>query len=85
MKRGFQVTVRGRLDSHFVTVFGSAEVEARGRSTMIRGHYVDQSNLDGILAYFRNLGMELVSVETWEEPTAGSLATPEESRREVER
>lgn len=84
MERGFQITVRGQLEAQFTSVFGPAEIEADGRNTLVRGHYCDQSNLDGVLAYFRDLGMELVSVETWDEPTTETHPGHEPTKRESE-
>ena len=77
MERGFEVTVRGRLEPRFAARFGPTVVETRGPRTTVRGHYVDQSNLDGILAYFRDMGMELLSLDTWDEPGTKSLSRPE--------
>lgn len=82
MGRGFLVTVRGRLERQFTNVFGPAEIAACGQNTMVRGHSVDQSNLDGILAYFRDLGIELISVETWDEPAPETTSGSESNERQ---
>jgi ribosomal protein L9 len=81
MERRFRITVRGQLGERFGEIFGSVDTEIIGDHTRVAGRAIDQANLDGILAYLRNLGIELISLETWEdvasfEEQTGEMPSP---------
>ena len=87
MERRFRITVRGQVGERFGEIFGSVDTEIIGDRTSVVGRAVDQANLDGILAYLRNLGIELVSLETWEDVASfeeQTGATPSPSTQENE-
>lgn len=84
MERRFSITVRGELGARFGDVFGPVETTRRGDETVVEGRYVDQANLDGILAYFRALAIELKSVQTWmDAPEQDAAGREPESKSEV--
>jgi hypothetical protein len=86
MERRFWIRVRGRVGERFGEVFGPVATETVGDHTEISGQLVDQANLDGILAYLRNLGVELISLETWDKraPSGDQIgATPRPSAKEM--
>jgi hypothetical protein len=66
MERRYRITVRGHLGERFGEIFGSMDTEVVGAHTSITGRVIDQANLDGILSYLRNLGIELASLEIWD-------------------
>jgi hypothetical protein len=79
MERRFWVTVRGHLDETFGAAFGEIETKRVGDTSVLSGRLTDTALLDGILAYLRDLGVELIGVDTAEatetttsgEPRAG--------------
>ena len=73
MTRRFSVAVRGRLDPHFGRAFGEVHTAAGDEISELSGELVDAAFLDGILGQLRDLGLELVRVETDEQP--GGVAT----------
>ena len=64
MERRFSITIRGRLSPGFADVFGEVDVSSHGEETLIAGRFIDQAHLDGILMYLRNLGFEMIAVNT---------------------
>jgi hypothetical protein len=72
MERRFQITVRGVLDPRFSIAFDQIEVGTAGNNTVLCGRLVDAAFLDGILAYLRALGVELVRVETSDPDSTGA-------------
>lgn len=75
MERRFCVTVRGRLNSSFGTAFGDIEARPVGDTTVLSGRLTDAAFLDGILACLRDLGLELIRVETGETTQPGEPNT----------
>ena len=67
MTRRFSVTVRGRLEPDFGRAFGAVETVAGDERSVVSGDLVDAAFLDGILVRLRDLGYELVRVETSED------------------
>jgi hypothetical protein len=64
MEQRFSITVRGRLGADFADAFGDIDVTSLSEQTVIAGRLIDQAHLDGILAYLRNLGVEMIAVNT---------------------
>lgn len=66
-RRGAQYSFRvaGRLDDHWADWFGGFTV-ARGAdgTTTLRGDVADQAELHGLLARIRDLGLELLAVDS---------------------
>jgi len=81
MERHFRLKVRGRLGERFGDAFGPVAVEHRSDHTLLTGRMVDQAYLDGVIAYIRSLGIELISVETEDDAGQGN-ASPSQSKKE---
>jgi hypothetical protein len=64
MERHFRITVRGHLSSGFADLFGDVTMSMVDGATVIAGRAIDQSHLEGILAHLRDLGLEMIAVET---------------------
>jgi hypothetical protein len=60
----YQIVVRGELSQRFSTAFEGMALEAGNGQTTITGPVVDQGQLHGLLDRVRDLGLELVSVNT---------------------
>ena len=76
MERRFEITVCGVLDPRFSVAFDQIEVRTVGPNTVLGGRLVDAALLDGVLAYLRDLGVELIRVDTSNtEPARSSLDT----------
>jgi hypothetical protein len=66
--RTVSIRVKGRIDvqwSEWFNGFDVSHVERQGES-VLRGAVVDQAALYGLLAKLRDVGLELVSVESEE-------------------
>ena len=63
MSVGYQITVKGHLDSQWSAWFDNMMIshEANGEA-VLRGPLADQSALYGVLAKVRNLGLPLLAV-----------------------
>ena len=83
MERRFRIEVQGRLDERFGEAFGPVTVEALGDHTLLTGRSVDQAYLDGVLAYLRCLGLELISIQTDTRGKQGGGAASE-TAKEIE-
>jgi hypothetical protein len=60
-----EVIVKGQIDPQWGEWFANLEVELQGDgTTRLHGDIPDQSALYGILAKLRDLGLELISVES---------------------
>jgi hypothetical protein len=70
MERRFRVTVRGQLDGDFGRAFGDVQTSSGNEVSTLSGPLIDAAFLDGILGRLRDLGLELVGVETGELPEA---------------
>lgn len=68
MERRFRITVRGQLDDGFGRAFGDVQTSSGDEVSYLSGPLVDAAFLDGILGRLRDLGLELVGVETEELP-----------------
>jgi hypothetical protein len=64
MERRFWVTVRGHVGETFGAAFGEIETKRVGDTSVLSGRLTDAALLDGILAYLRDLGVELIGVDT---------------------
>jgi hypothetical protein len=60
----YQIVVRGELSQRFSTAFEGMTLDAEDGQTTITGPVVDQAHLHGLLDRVRDLGLELVSVNT---------------------
>ena len=60
----YQIVVRGELSQRYSTAFEGMALEAEDGLTTITGPVVDQAHLHGLLDRARDLGLELVSVNT---------------------
>jgi len=78
MERRFRITVRGSLTPEFGFAFGEVETREARNTSVLSGRLVDGAFLDGILAHLRDLGMELLGVETWEAPIERAAMAPGE-------
>jgi hypothetical protein len=60
-----EIRVKGRIDADWSDWFEGLTVEPTGKDeTVLRGDVIDRSALYGLLARLRDLGLELVSVDT---------------------
>ena len=57
-----RITVRGCLSERLAAAFDGLTVERSGGVTEVTGEVVDQTQLHGLLARIRDLGLELESV-----------------------
>jgi hypothetical protein len=65
---GYELRIAGRLDSRWSGWFADFSVIAEpDGTTILRGTIADQSELHGVLARIRDLGLTLVSVVPVEE------------------
>jgi hypothetical protein len=60
----YRITVRGRLTNRLMSAFEGLNVEPGIEQTALVGEIRDQSHLYGVLDLMRELGLDLVSVET---------------------
>jgi hypothetical protein len=58
----YEIVVKDRLSSRFGQAFPGVEMEARPGQTVLRGEFLDQSQLHGLLDRLQDFGIELVSV-----------------------
>ena len=61
-----EIRARGHLDPHWASWFEGLEVVQRGGETVFSGTVLDQSALYGLLSRLRDLGLELLSVDSGE-------------------
>jgi hypothetical protein len=59
----YRLTVRGHLSERFCRVFEGLRVEHVDGDTALAGELPDVSALYGLIERFRDLGLELVSLE----------------------
>lgn len=68
-----RLQVHGELGPTWSAAFGNLTVEPRADgTTLIRGELPDQTAFHGLLAAIRDLGLSLISVETFTTPRAES-------------
>jgi hypothetical protein len=60
----YRITVRGRLTKRLMSAFEGLNVEPGIEQTALVGEIRDQSHLYGVLDLMRELGLDLVSLET---------------------
>jgi hypothetical protein len=58
----YEIVVKDRLSGRFGQAFPGVEMEARPGQTVLRGEFLDQSQLHGLLDRLQDFGIELVSV-----------------------
>jgi len=58
----YEIRVQGRLDSRWSAWLDGLTVDQEERTTLIRGPFLDQSALHGLLAQLRDLNVPLISV-----------------------
>lgn len=64
-----QVRVHGELGPTWASLFADLDVEPEpDGTTLIRGALADQAALHGFLSAIRDLGLSLISVETFKTP-----------------
>jgi hypothetical protein len=61
-----EIRAKGRLDPHWASWFEGLEVIPQGGETVFSGQVHDQSALYGLLGRLRDLGLELLSVDSGE-------------------
>jgi hypothetical protein len=69
----YRITVRGRLTKQLISALKGLDVEPDIEQTALVAEVRDQSHLYGVLDLVRQLGLDLVSVET-SEPGDGESA-----------
>ena len=63
-----EIRVKGRIDENWSEWFQGLSIEySEADETILSGEVVDQSELYGLLAKFRDLGLALISVKHSEE------------------
>ncbi len=67
-RQRYEIVVRGRLSSRLECAFDGVTFVPRNGQTTLRADLVDQSQLYGLLNRLRDLGIELVSVNSVSEP-----------------
>ena len=60
----YRISVRGQLTQRLAAAFEDMSLEAGGGKTVLVGEIRDQCHLYGVLDQVRNLGLELVAVES---------------------
>lgn len=58
----YRIVVRGEIDGPLVGPLESMSVEVAGDESVLKGHLVDQAQLQGALSCLNDLGVEIVSV-----------------------
>jgi hypothetical protein len=66
----YEIIVRGELSQRFAVAFEGMTLVAGNGRTAISGPVVDQAQLHGLLARVRDLGLDLVSVNSTLDPAA---------------
>jgi hypothetical protein len=61
-RRGIRIVVRGTLGERFESFFAGLTVARRSGATVLAGEIADQSQLHGLLARIRDLGLDLQAV-----------------------
>jgi hypothetical protein len=73
-RRFYRIRLNGTLGSRFATTFHPMQLEAEPGSTVLSGVCVDTSALYGVLDQARNLGLDLLDVESFPVAPDGSRA-----------
>jgi hypothetical protein len=61
-RRGIRIVMRGTLGERLESSFAGLTVARRSGATVLAGEIADQSQLHGLLARLRDLGLDLQSV-----------------------
>ena len=77
-QRYYRITVRGRLTGRMAPAFDGLQLEPGPGRTVLSGVCVDSSALFGILDRIRDLGLELLAVESM--PVPPDAAGPAQRR-----
>jgi hypothetical protein len=64
----YRIVVRGTSEQLPVGPLESMSVEAEGENSVLEGDIVDQAQLQGVLKWLSDLGIEIVSVNPAETP-----------------
>jgi hypothetical protein len=60
----YEILIRGRLSRRYDGAFDGVSLTPRNGSTVLRTDLADQTQLYGLLNRLRDLGIELISVNT---------------------
>ena len=71
-RRGIRIVVRGTLGERFESMFADFTVARRSGATVLAGEIADQSQLHGLLARIRKLGLDLQAVLLTDVPAHAS-------------
>ena len=63
-QRYYRITIRGRLSERFAATFDGLRLEPGPDRTVLAGVCVDSSALYGVLDRVRDLGLELIALES---------------------
>jgi hypothetical protein len=66
----YRILVRGEITRPLVGPLENMTLEPVGDRTLLRGDVVDQAQLQGILGWLTDLGVEIISVNPADEPGA---------------
>jgi hypothetical protein len=61
-RRQIRIVIRGTLGARFESLFEGLTLARRSGATVLAGEIDDQSQLHGLLARIRNLGLDLQAV-----------------------
>ena len=73
-RRFYRIRIAGTLGERFASVFDAMQVETERGSTVLSGVCVDASALYGVIDRLRELGLDLLDVESF--PVAPEGARP---------
>jgi hypothetical protein len=73
-RRFYRIRIRGTLSERFASVFDTMQVEAEHGATVLSGVCIDASALYGVLDRMRELGLDLLDVESF--PVVPEAAVP---------
>jgi hypothetical protein len=73
-RRFYRIRIRGTLSERFAAAFDAMHVESGNGSTVLSGICVDTSALYGVLDRVRDLGLDLLAVESF--PVAPESVLP---------
>jgi hypothetical protein len=71
-RRGIRIVVRGTFGERFESMFAGFTVARRSGATVLAGEIADQSQLHGLLARIRKLGLDLQAVLLTDVPAHAS-------------
>jgi hypothetical protein len=63
----YRIVVRGELSGRYAVAFEGMEIETKTGRTILIGEVADQPRLHGIFERINGLGLELLSVQSWQE------------------